>query len=842
MKRRLILFTLKYITISALFSLLLLPENLKAQTAVTSWPMFRNNPQHTSQRNPNSNPNEPDAVKQKFPPINTGPGFIADITSSPSIDANGTVFIGSLSKDFFAIDPETGNISGTFKTFNSVFSSPAIGNNGNIYVGSWDGSMYELLFTGRGFELLNYIQSGAENFGHLEGRVIDGENEVPLAGAIVSIGGTTAISDNDGDFFFDNIPKGSHKGIVSHQEKDCERTINIDICGLQVIQNIGEVSLHDFVVSTVIDDEGVPVCPSLPELNVECTGSIFAGREQTFLDQRPLPVDLDGRFNLRSFNPSLLIENGIAGSPLIGFNNWIYWGSQNGRFYGWDRDTGSLFFRIFDIEKDESGQIDPIVSSPAQSLDGTVYIISQRGFLYGINPDFSLTFELPFVAGGDVISSPAIGVDGTIYFGSLDSNLYAVLPGGELKWKFLTGGAILSSPAIDKDGTIYVGSDDGNVYAINDDGLGSPVEKWRLLVGEEIAGASPSIGKNGTIYIGTGGEFPRLLAITKDGLLKWCTDTENGITSTPAIAEDGTIFAGSFDGKVYALVNDEKTVGSITISGTVTNSVDNTPVTGALVEITRSASQELICDNFSTSTITDDNGNYALDGVPEGSFDITVSLDDFTGKTEKGLEITDDIIGKNFTLQAEGEIDVEIKKVAFSLERDLETCFPLLVKFFNQSEIDPPDVPVEYLWKFGDGTSSMVKNPEHEYTQKGDFEIELEVRIAGTTIKSTSTRTISVKGAPCAKFQPANIKVKPGQLVSFTNLSEADEGQEIINTEWIFSSNKRFGRFLPGNRSTNKNPSHEFRGVGEHSVSMFIQQSDGKDDKAFGTVTVTREF
>ena len=245
-----------------------------------------------------------------------------------------------------------------------------------------------------------------------------------------------------------------------------------------------------------------------------------------------------------------------------------------------------------------------------------------------------------------MISSPAIGIDGTIYFGSLDHNLYAVLPGGELKWKFLTDGAILSSPAIDRDGTIYIGSGDGNVYAINDDGVGFPSEKWRFQIGDEIAGSSPSIGKNGTIYIGTGGEFPRLIAITKEGLLKWCIDTENGIGSTPAIAEDGTIFVGSFDGKFYALENTEESAGSITISGKVTNSVDNTPVSDALVEITLSALQEIVCNNFSATTVTDTNGNYTIENVPEGIFDITISLDDFISKTEVGIDITDNLTNK----------------------------------------------------------------------------------------------------------------------------------------------------------------------------------------------------
>ena len=79
--------------------------------------------------------------------------------------------------------------------------------------------------------------------------------------------------------------------------------------------------------------------------------------------------------------------------------------------------------------------------------------------------------------GDEIDSGPAISSDGTIYVGSDDGNLYAINPNGTLKWKYKTeGGApVVSSPAIGSDGTIYVGSDDGNLYAINPRGT----LKWK---------------------------------------------------------------------------------------------------------------------------------------------------------------------------------------------------------------------------------------------------------------------------------------------------------------------------------------------------------------------------
>ncbi|MDI6810261.1 MAG: PQQ-binding-like beta-propeller repeat protein [archaeon] len=111
-----------------------------------------------------------------------------------------------------------------------------------------------------------------------------------------------------------------------------------------------------------------------------------------------------------------------------------------------------------------------IRSSPAIGSDGTIYVGSEDGNLYAINPDGTLKWS--YATGDDVDSSPAIGSDGTIYIGSYvsgeDCNLYAINPDGSLKWRYLTGGYIGSSPVIGSDGTIYVGSDDHYLYAIGE--------------------------------------------------------------------------------------------------------------------------------------------------------------------------------------------------------------------------------------------------------------------------------------------------------------------------------------------------------------------------------------
>jgi len=106
-----------------------------------------------------------------------------------------------------------------------------------------------------------------------------------------------------------------------------------------------------------------------------------------------------------------------------------------------------------------------INSSPAIGADGTIYVGSEDGNLYAINPNGGLKWS--YTTGSWIESSPAIGADGTIYVGSYDNKLYAINPNGTLKWSYTTGNYIFSSPAIGADGTIYVGSHDYNLYAIH---------------------------------------------------------------------------------------------------------------------------------------------------------------------------------------------------------------------------------------------------------------------------------------------------------------------------------------------------------------------------------------
>ena len=113
------------------------------------------------------------------------------------------------------------------------------------------------------------------------------------------------------------------------------------------------------------------------------------------------------------------------------------------------------------------------------------------------------------------------------------------------KWRINIPFTLDSSPAIDIDGTIYFGalSYSDQFYAINPDGT----IKWKLNVYEYtiMTSTTPAIAEDGTIYFATSNNH--VYAVNPNGTLKWKFDTGEytSVIRSPVIASDGTIYFGT---------------------------------------------------------------------------------------------------------------------------------------------------------------------------------------------------------------------------------------------------------------------------------------------------------
>ena len=66
-----------------------------------------------------------------------------EITSSPAIGKDGTIYIGSWDKNLYAVSPH-GETKWIFSTNDIISGSPAVDFENNVYFGSWDGKIYSI--------------------------------------------------------------------------------------------------------------------------------------------------------------------------------------------------------------------------------------------------------------------------------------------------------------------------------------------------------------------------------------------------------------------------------------------------------------------------------------------------------------------------------------------------------------------------------------------------------------------------------------------------------------------------------------------------------------------------
>jgi PKD repeat protein len=121
----------------------------------------------------------------------------------------------------------------------------------------------------------------------------------------------------------------------------------------------------------------------------------------------------------------------------------------------------------------------------------------------------------------------------------------------------------------------------------------------------------------------------------------------------------------------------------------------------------------------------------------------------------------------------------------------------------------------DWLWRFGDNTTSVERDPVHQYGDVGTYYVTL---IAGNgTCTDSITRFITiVSPAPVAIFDPVESGCAPLEL-SFNNTS--------LNTE-VPGTTYRWD-FGDGSTSTAKNPSYTYFDAGDYRVELTVTGPGG---------------
>jgi hypothetical protein len=181
----------------------------------------------------------------------------------------------------------------------------------------------------------------------------------------------------------------------------------------------------------------------------------------------------------------------------------IYFGTSTGKFYAVeDMGTSADLLWLFETSPDSA-----IISSPAISGEGMIYIGSANGYLYRFNWDGYYQSGWKKYLGGAVISSPVIDENGVVFIASASGYLSGfekdfTFNSNPLKTFYLKTG-VNGTAGIGPDGTLLIGLNNGKFYALdkNADGPAMGV-KWYFQASDPIY-APTLVTDNGIVYIGT---------------------------------------------------------------------------------------------------------------------------------------------------------------------------------------------------------------------------------------------------------------------------------------------------------------------------------------------------
>ncbi len=144
-------------------------------------------------------------------------------------------------------------------------------------------------------------------------------------------------------------------------------------------------------------------------------------------------------------------------------------------------------------------------------------------------------------------------------------------------------------------------------------------------------------------------------------------------------------------------------------------------------------------------------------------------------------------------------------------------CGPLTVTFENESTNTGAGVLTDYLWDFGDGTSSTEFEPTHVYDEPGIYTVSLTATNSlGCTGTDINTNYVQVIGPDVNFGWDTTFAECPDLLVSFTDSTIF--GAPIVAWDWTFGD---------GGTSSFQNPEHTYTDYGSFTVALTVSDIDG---------------
>ena len=150
-------------------------------------------------------------------------------------------------------------------------------------------------------------------------------------------------------------------------------------------------------------------------------------------------------------------------------------------------------------------------------------------------------------------------------------------------------------------------------------------------------------------------------------------------------------------------------------------------------------------------------------------------------------------------------------------------CDGFATSFINATTVSTSST-ITYIWRFGDGDTSLRINPNHAYAAAGTYNATLIATSAEGCTDST-TQTVIVRPKPTASFRTTNVCLDDS--ASFQNLSTIASG--TLTSKW------NFGDLATSNL---ENPKHMYLLAGKYSVQLNAISNFGCEDSIIKTIDI----
>ena len=173
------------------------------------------------------------------------------------------------------------------------------------------------------------------------------------------------------------------------------------------------------------------------------------------------------------------------------------------------------------------------------------------------------------------------------------------------------------------------------------------------------------------------------------------------------------------------------------------------------------------------------------------------------------------LLACSFIVGAVGQMMLYAQPVAAFTSNVTNGCAPVEVQFSDQSTANPTN----WLWDFGDGTASTLKNPLKIFNAAGTFNVRLTVSNALGADDIIKNAWITVKPIPTAQFTASPLQGCFPIAVNFTDQSTTGGAGAITVWDW------NFGDGSPN--SNQPNPTHTYTNFGDFDVALYVANASG---------------